>query len=105
MISFVNFLVPIYSYSNIQIVQLICFHKKYASNLFWMHANLVEHTQLILNICLPPNIRSEKNNTKHSSNTLLRLVFFFSERMLSICTEILEICDILKFKISSWSFS
>ena len=28
------------------------------------------------------NVRSEKKNTKRSSNTLLRLVFFFSERTL-----------------------
>ena len=28
------------------------------------------------------NVRSEKKNTKHSSNTLLRLVFFFSEQTL-----------------------
>ena len=29
------------------------------------------------------NVRSEKNNTKHSSVLLLRLVFFFSEQTLS----------------------
>ena len=39
-----------------------------------------------LEVCIPQkfldNVCSKKNNTKCSSNTLLRLVFFFSERTL-----------------------
>ena len=38
----------------------------------------------IFTVNLTFNVRSEKKNTKHSSNTLLRLVFFFLERTL-IC--------------------
>ena len=33
---------------------------------------------------MPYNVRSEKKNTKRSSNTLLCLVFFFSERTLYV---------------------
>ena len=33
------------------------------------------------------NVRSEKNNTKLSSNTLLYLVLFFSERTLIACVQ------------------